>query len=106
MEQSRIDADVALAARERAGGDARLLRAAVEGGLDGMVVVSSDGRMIASNHQFEQMWPIPHHIIESGSDEAALQSVLDKLIDPDAFLARVRELYAQPSGSSRHQRRR
>ncbi len=81
--------------------DTRLLRAAIEGGLDGMVVVSSDGTMIASNHQFEQMWPIPRHIIESGSDEAALQSVLDKLIDPDAFLARVKELYAQPNGSSR-----
>ncbi len=78
-----------------------LLRAAVEGGLDGMVVVSADGTIIASNHQFEQMWPIPHDIIEGGSDEAALASVLDKLIDPDVFLQRVHELYAQPDGTAR-----
>jgi len=81
--------------------EVKLLRAAVEGGLDGMVVVSRDGRMIASNHQFEQMWPIPREVIESGSDDAALQSVLDKLVDPEAFLQRVRALYAQGSGTSR-----
>ncbi len=81
--------------------DLELLRAAVEGGLDGMVVVSKDGTMIASNHQFEQMWPIPHEIIVSGSDDDALKSVLDKLVDPEAFLARVQELYAQPTGSAR-----
>jgi serine phosphatase RsbU (regulator of sigma subunit) len=81
--------------------EAALLRAAVEGGLDGMVVVSSGGTMIASNHQFQQMWPIPEEVIASGSDEAALQSVLDKLVDPDGFLARVRELYADRSRSGR-----
>lgn len=81
--------------------EAALLRAAVEGGLDGMVVVSSGGRMIASNHQFQQMWPIPEDVIASGSDEAALLSVLDKLVDPDGFLTRVRELYADRTRSAR-----
>ena len=81
--------------------DPRLLRAAIEGGLDGMVVVSRDGTMIATNTQFQQMWPIPPEVIASGSDEAALASVLDKLVDPEGFLARVRELYARPDGSSR-----
>ena len=81
--------------------EAALLRAAVEGGLDGMLVVSSDGVMIASNHRFQQMWPIPEEVIASGSDEAALQSVLDKLVDPEGFLARVRELYADRTSSGR-----
>lgn len=78
-----------------------LLRAAVEGGLDGMVVVSAAGEMIASNRQFQQMWPIPQEIIDSGSDDAALQSVLDKLVDPEGFLTRVRELYADQTRSAR-----
>lgn len=96
-----IDAVSASQASREPDGDLRLLRAAVEGGLDGMVVVSTDGRMIASNRQFQQMWPIPAEIIASGSDDDALSSVLDKLIDPEGFLARVRELYAQPTGSAR-----
>ncbi|GAC1323165.1 MAG: hypothetical protein NVSMB13_02670 [Mycobacteriales bacterium] len=66
-----------------------------------MVIVSRDGTIIASNHQFEQMWPIPNEIIVNGSDDDALNSVLDKVVDPEAFLARVRELYAQPTGSAR-----
>ena len=82
-------------------GELQLLRAAVEGGLDGMVVVSSDGVMISSNAKFQRMWPIPPDVVASGDDEAALASVLDKLVDPDAFLARVHELYAQASGSAR-----
>ena len=81
--------------------DHQLLRAAIEGGLDGLVVVSADGVMISSNEMFQQIWPIPPEIIASGDDDAALASVLDKLVDPDAFLDRVRGLYAQASGSSR-----
>ncbi len=81
--------------------EVRLLRAAVESGLDGMVVVSPEGRMVAFNHQFVQMWPIPAEVVASGSDEAALQSVLDKVVDPDGFLSRVHEYYADPTESSR-----
>ncbi len=81
--------------------EVRLLRAAVESGLDGMVVVSPEGRMVAFNHQFVQMWPIPAEVVASGSDEAALQSVLDKVVDPDGFLSRVHECYADPTESSR-----
>jgi serine phosphatase RsbU (regulator of sigma subunit) len=81
--------------------EADLLRAALEGGLDGMVVVSSEGVMITYNRQFQEVWPIPAEIVASGDDDAALASVLDKLVDPDAFLARVQQLYAQASGSAR-----
>ncbi len=78
-----------------------LMRAAVEGGLDGMVVVSSDGIMIASNRKFQEIWPIPADVVASGDDEAALASVLDKLVHPETFLERVHDLYAQASGSAR-----
>ncbi len=92
--------------RRPTGGDAstdaghhelQLLRAAVEGGLDGMVVVSSDGVMISYNQKFQDIWPIPAEVVASGSDGAALASVLDKLVDPTAFLGRVQELYGAAS---------
>jgi serine phosphatase RsbU (regulator of sigma subunit)/PAS domain-containing protein len=79
----------------------QLLRAAVEGGLEGMVVVSAAGTMIASNSKFQEIWPIPAEIVATGSDDDALASVLDKLVDPAAFLERVQELYARASGSAR-----
>ena len=81
--------------------ESSLLRAAIEGGLDGMVVVSSDGVMISSNRKFQEIWPIPTEIVAAGDDEAALASVLDKLVDPAAFLARVHELYENAAGSAR-----
>src|SRR5207245_7560353 len=37
----------------------------------------------------------------SRSDERALKSVLDKLVDPQGFLARVRHLYEHPDEESR-----
>jgi serine phosphatase RsbU (regulator of sigma subunit) len=80
-----------------------LLRAVVEEGLDGLVVVSPDGKMVAYNKRFAQMWPIPDDVLTSGSDDAALQSVLDRLVDPEAFLARVRDLYGRAAGSSREE---
>lgn len=78
-----------------------LLRAAVESGLDGMVVVSAAGRMISMNHLFVDMWPIPPDVVASGDDDAALASVLDKVVDPAAFLERVHAVYADPSAPIR-----
>jgi hypothetical protein len=81
--------------------EALLLRAAVESGLDGMVVVSAAGRMISMNHLFVEMWPIPADIVASADDEAALTSVLDKVVDPEAFLSRVHACYADPTAPAR-----
>jgi len=94
-------------AQPRAAGQSRtppalaVLRATVEASPEGMVVVGRDGSMIARNRRFEQMWPIPADVVDSGSDAAALSSVLDKLEDPQAFLTRVRALYEGATGVSR-----
>jgi PAS domain S-box-containing protein len=71
-----------------------LLRASHEATVDGVLVVSPDGRIVSYNSRFGAIWPIPDDVIARGSDDEALASVLDKLVDPDAFLDRVRELYA------------
>lgn len=77
-----------------------LYQEAVEAGPDGVVIVSPEGEMVAFNGQFARMWPIPPAVVASRSDDAALQSVLDKLVEPEAFLARVRELYARADGEA------
>jgi signal transduction histidine kinase len=39
------------------------------------------------------MWGIPPDVIESRSDELALQSVMEKLANPDEFISKVKHLY-------------
>ncbi|WP_336922053.1 PP2C family protein-serine/threonine phosphatase [Aquipuribacter sp. SD81] len=83
------------------GRETAILRAAVESGLDGVVVVGDDGRMLAMNQQFVDMWPIPADVVASRDDEAALRSAMTRLVDPQAFLDRVHELYAGDGGAAR-----
>ena len=46
------------------------------------------------------MWRLPHEIVASKDDEKALNFVLAQLTDPDAFVRKVRELYAHPGEES------
>jgi PAS domain S-box-containing protein len=77
-----------------------LLEAQSETSLDGMLVVSPEGTLMSHNRRFIEMWDIPPDVLTIGTDEAALQSVRDKLVDPDAFLARVKYLYEHPEETS------
>lgn len=72
---------------------AALLAAEQESSPDGILVVDADGRIVSRNKRFGKMWGIPAAVLASGSDERAIASVLAKLADPDAFVARVRHLY-------------
>src|SRR5215813_9528536 len=46
------------------------------------------------------MWRIPESIRGSRDEEAALNFVLDQLRDPEGFLKKVHDLYAQPDAES------
>ena len=70
-----------------------LLSTQQEVSIDGILVVDENGKMISSNHRFVEMWEISSEVIESKSDERALQSVLDKLVEPEQFLHKVQYLY-------------
>jgi PAS domain S-box-containing protein len=77
-----------------------LLTTAHETTLDGILVVDANGKILSFNRQFVNMWGIPDEIVESRSDERALQSILDKLVDPVRFLEKVRHLYTHPHETS------
>ena len=64
-----------------------------ETSLDGILVVDEHGEMISFNKRFVDMWGLPPDVMESKSDERALQWVLDKLREPEEFLSRVNSLY-------------
>jgi PAS domain S-box-containing protein len=77
-----------------------LLEAQGEASIDGILVVSDEGRILSSNRRFAEMWGIPDDVLEAGSDDAAVKWVLDRLEDPEAFLARIAELYQSPDTRS------
>ena len=76
-----------------------ILRATLESTADGILVVDSNGKMIAFNQKFVDMWKIPQEVLESRDDDRALGVVLDQLKDPDAFLSKVRMLYGSEDES-------
>ena len=90
--------------RRRAEADLRgtlsLLTATLESTADGILVVDQAGKIVSLNRKFSDMWRIPESILASRDDDQAIGFVLSQLKDPEAFLAKVRELYAQPDAQS------
>jgi diguanylate cyclase len=80
-----------------------LLEAQSEASIDGILVVSPDSKIISFNRRFQEMWGIPEEVMATRSDEAALQAVLDKLVEPQEFLARVASLYEHQDEESREE---
>jgi PAS domain S-box-containing protein len=81
-------------------GTLSLLSATLESTADGILVVDVSGRIVSLNRKFVAMWRIPAEIIASRDDDQAIACVLSQLKDPEAFVAKVRDLYAQPEAES------
>ena len=77
-----------------------LLNATLESTADGILVVDLNGRITRWNTKFADMWQIPEELLSNHNDEQALNYVLKQMVHPEAFLAKVRELYGQPEASS------
>jgi PAS domain S-box-containing protein len=70
-----------------------ILRTQQELSIDGILVVDENGKILSYNQRFVDMWGIPPDVLESQSDERALQSVMVKLAHPEEFMQRVLHLY-------------
>jgi PAS domain S-box-containing protein len=75
-----------------------VLSTQLETSIDGILVVGGNGEILSYNRRFVDIWEIPPAVVESGSDERALESVLDKVLAPEEFLQRVKYIY-----ESRHE---
>jgi CheY-like chemotaxis protein len=73
-----------------------LARAVQEATVDGILMVGADRRVATANQRFLDMWGIPTDVHATGEDERLLGYVLDQLLDPSEFIARVRHLYDHP----------
>lgn len=81
-----------------------LVRAINEASPDGILVVNDKGIVVSHNHKFVEIWRIPNHRLRGvepdtaiGAEDASiLSAVLERVKDPQLFLARVQELYDNP----------
>jgi PAS domain S-box-containing protein len=67
------------------------LRATLESTADGILVVSTSGKITGYNRKFAEMFQVPVTVMESHDHEVALALALRQLQDPSAFLERIRE---------------
>jgi len=97
VEQRTSELRKELAERRRAESELQagqeLLRATLESTADGILVVNSRGQATHANARFAEMWRISANLMQTHDDSALLDHVLDQLVDPEAFLAKVRRLY-------------
>lgn len=77
-----------------------LINATVESTADGLLVVDTSGKIVLYNKKFIKMWGVPEDIVASRDDKKAIEFVLNQLADPDAFIKKVKELYATPEAES------
>lgn len=69
------------------------LDAALEATADGILAVDENGNVLKANKHFSEMWGIPDKIMKQEDDNAFLDFVMEKLKNPQEFLAQVRTLY-------------
>ncbi len=77
-----------------------LLRATIDATADGILVVNLAGRIVLYNRRFAAMWRLPESLLDEGEDDRALELALQQLVEPEAFLSKVRELYADLEAES------
>ncbi len=77
-----------------------LLQATLDSTADGILVVDTNGAIAGFNDRFSEMWGIPDHLLAVGNDSPAIAFVLDQLIDPQDFVAKIEELYTRPEAES------
>lgn len=79
-----------------------LIRAIQEVSLDGFLVVNNEGNVVSLNKRFATVWNITIPLIAESSDNNFIETqdqpimaqCVDRVCDPEGFLKRVQELYA------------
>jgi hypothetical protein len=56
--------------------------------------------MVLYNRRFVEMWGIPEEIMATRDDDKAIAFALDRLMYPERFVEKVKELYSKPGEES------
>jgi two-component system, cell cycle sensor histidine kinase and response regulator CckA len=77
-----------------------LLNATLDATADGILVVSTEGKVSSCNGKFLEMWNIKSGLAIGQRDEDLLAQALPQLQNSAEFLAKVKELYSSPEATS------
>jgi diguanylate cyclase (GGDEF)-like protein/PAS domain S-box-containing protein len=73
-----------------------LLRATLDSTADGLVVVDADGNITSINGRLAEMWMLPESFWVNPVSRQAVTAILDQLIDPHTFMAKIADLGRHP----------
>lgn len=77
-----------------------LIDATLESTADGILVVDNEQRIRQYNGKFVDMWRVPAALLEQNMNEQLLQHILLQVVNPEEYLAQIRQLYATPDVKS------
>ena len=77
-----------------------LLTATLESTADGILAVDTAGRISSFNRRFAEMWRLPNSILATRDGAEVVSFAMDQFASPEAFRAKVDELYANPEAES------
>lgn len=73
-----------------------LLNATLESTVDGILVISNDGRVSSCNHKFLDLWHIPRIAVMGLRNDDLLASVAPQMEVPEEFLGDLEDMQSKP----------
>lgn len=73
-----------------------LLQATLDSTINGILVVDLNGKIASYNKRFKELFNHSNEVLESKRDEAAINSVLSLIKDPERFVSKIKYLYNNP----------
>lgn len=95
-DKMKVDAAEVLEKRVELEKSLSLLRATLESTADGIMMVNGKGQVVDWNQKFVEMWRIPSHMLEVGTEKISFDYILGQLIHPEGIIADVEYLYKHP----------
>ena len=77
-----------------------VLAATLESTADGILVVDGAGRIDSFNTRFAEMWRLPASLLSTRDDNQVFAFVVEQLCEPEAFIAKIQEVYDDPTSAS------
>ena len=79
-----------------------MLQATFDATADGILVVDPEGKYVASNRIFHDMWRIPRHMLSSGQEKAVTRFALAQIKNPESLMKTVMETNKSSKPQSKH----